>query len=646
MEAQAAERAQVQATLRAHQLDSGWPERIASLAAFARQRVAGQPLPAPPVAPPEFPAPLARAWELLARTLQGERSAEEQGPEFSFLAEQLGIALAAAPGSGPEEWFRACEILKPCQGAGLAFLDTLDLELVRAHEAALLTLPTKEKLLQSLDTFGPLREPEQQRLYLEELDSRERAAEDLWSWLEEVDRYADSIRFRGSLWARAYLFERLGGIHWLRFLRALPIDLLRVIAAGEIDSLDEVGLEVGLLLKEAAVDEPTRKKLLTVLLRRGFELFSRLHAGLTHAARGLGFEPPESRTEAVAVLAEWKERELPGRAQYLASQLLQPSTPSGFEVAALALRHLFARSPDLSRPSAESETVPVIRKALLEGLQASGRALGEIIRGILGTRATKSALLATSLAVLEPKNAVTPAEQSGLAVLLWSAYIQQLQEDKYFWYAPLAEDEFLLAWLLAGVLALLPQPEGALQTGLDSVHLPSEGWKADYVSFLETLSNVSHLLIVGAMASEWMAKQGRAGHRALFRHVWSFLHSWLRTVPEHVAADKLQGALVQVWARLPLMEGPASTERALAEFPRLDRVEWLLGAAVHLQANQPQGEGPSRLDLKLQQILWERFEAMFPLFRSTSHVTAELATRYQNEALRLTPDISHASPDA
>jgi len=637
-----ADQVRVEAEVNARYPDAEWSALIAPLTALVQELAAGRTGMKAPPSPAQFAPDLAEAWKELTQALLVNEPRGLHEKAGAVLVNRLGAALARSPEGGPASWFRTSQALDR-GGASFPFLEHLEPEVLLAHEQELQALPTYGNPLEFVNTFGRLHEPESQRAYLEEVAERARSAPDRWTWLEEVERDADVCTFQEPLGLQAHLLGRIGGKSWLRFVQALPLTLLREIAVRELQSPDEALDLVGLTLDEAVAGESPHEELLTLLVRRTFEIWNRIHASLVHWASGRSFltsEHPEYLARAVAAEKDWKERELPDRARTLAARLLRDGREMGFRIATMASRHLFARSFNPQNPPPEKETTPVIRDALVEALAKSGRSLAEVVGGLLEPRLTKPGLLSACQVVLDKTVSFSEQERDEQSTRLWVAYGSQLQNDHYFLNGPLVEDDKHLAEALGGILARLSGPEDAFQKMFESIWRPSEGWKADHEAFLESLHNLAHLLIVGAIASHWLKQQDADG-QTLFRLVWKRLHSWLRTLPEPLCDDEARSAIVHVWGRLWLIEGPAALNRAQIELQRLDRLNWLLIAAGHLLRNQIAAGGPSLLDLKLQQVLWTRFEKMFSVFRLRHTVTPELAARYEETAVQLTPDVPH-----
>jgi hypothetical protein len=293
-----------------------------------------------------------------------------------------------------------------------------------------------------------------------------------------------------------------------------------------------------------------------------------------------------------------------------------------------------------SRP--EQETAPLLRDAFAQALAKAGRRLDESVGAILGERTTKGALLSAALVVLEEGGSFSEDERSEQAERIWATYGKTLEAEPFIMNGPLASDEEQLALGLGGILARLSDPGAALEAMLAAVWHPAEGWKASYMQFLESIRRSLHLLIVGATAAEWLKRRNRAA-QPVFRIIWEKLHSWLRIPFLPTAKDEVRSALAHVWARLWLIEGPASTERALVELRRLDQLDWLLLAASMHQQNTALLGGPNHLAVELQEVIWRRFERMFPLVRLHRAVPQEQLTAYEQDALELTPDVQRVA---
>jgi hypothetical protein len=636
-----AEQARQEAEVRGRHTDKEWSSLVGPLVTVVQALAIGRAVTEVPSLPAAFAPDLAEAWKTLAGALLEDRRSGLLEKADAVLADRLAAALAARPDVGPREWFQVAEVLERV-GSALSYLDHISLDAIRAHEQELLMLPVHQSPLELIDTFSALREPSQQSAYLEELPARERSSKDRWEWLLQVERDADACVFRGEFWMQAHLLGRLGGRTWLRFVRLVPLTLLRQVAVRALKSLDEALELVGLALDEATDAAPLHEELVLLLIMRTLDLWNRIHSGLAHRASGRSFltsEYPEFLARAKDAAKDWKDRELPERARALAARLLE-SGELGIRSAVITLRHLAARGSSLHE-APENETTPVIREAVLRALTRSGRPLSEIVQRILEPPGTKAGLIAACSVVVADEGAFSEDERAAQSARIWDCYGQHLQGEPYFFNGPLAGDEKELAEVLGGVLARLPSPADALQKMLASVRRPAEGWKVDDMQFFESIGQVAHLLIVGAMASHWLKQKGRES-QPLFRAAWKYLHSWLRTVPEHVAADQVRSAIVHVWARLWLIEGAGATELAFLELSRLDRLDWVLTAAAHLRDNQEPWGGPDRLDSRLQHVLWRRFEEMFPVVRLHHMMTPERAAEYEEKALGLTPDVPHS----
>ncbi|WP_395848561.1 hypothetical protein [Cystobacter fuscus] len=639
-----AEVAQADADVRALHPDSEWSTLVAPLVRLVRRLAAGETMLVAPPVPSGLSPALATPWKTLTSMLLSGEFHGSTEKEVRVLVERLCVALAADPGLGLAEWLRLSQELDRVDG-GIIFLDQLTLDLLRAHEQELQILPAHTSPLELLSTHGPLSEPGVGERYLGEFSERERASTDRWDWLTQVKRATDCF-FQDPLRRQVHLLDRLGGRHWLQFMRALPHTLLRVASLyWTLQSPDVAHEMVELSIEEAVDGEPVHEEVLVLLVQHTFKLWNHIHRNLVEAASGrflVDSESPESIERARAAEKDWRERELPERAQALAGCLLRRGAKdTGLKVGALALRHLFVRTHQEPYREPESETTPIIRAALVQGFATSGRSLSEIVSAILGTQTIKPALLSAAC-VVEDLSSFSELERVEQAERIWNAYGQQLETEDYFLNGPLEADEQQLALALGSMLARQLAPETNFAARFVSVRRPAEGWKADYSQFLRTIQNVLHLLIVGAMASTYCKQRGQSG-QALFRLVWDKLHSWLRTPLPGTTDDNVQRALAHVWARLWVMEGPTATGMALAALRRLDHLEWLLLVAKNLRDNMARFGGPNRLPTELQEVIWSRFERMFPVLKLKRAVTPEQAARYERDAIELTPDVRRSS---
>lgn len=642
-----AEQARATAEIRALHSDSEWSALIAPLAGFVRGLALGTPMPAAPPRPPGLAPELADSWNDLTSVLQDKESTGHQDKAFRMLVEQVCMTLAVEPGHHVADWLQVSRVLARVDGE-VAFLDQLAPDLLRQHQQELLALPLHASPLELIAPFGPLSEPNVWRSYLEVFAERERAATDRWAWLEQVEHDAAHCLPGEPIWRQLRLLERLGGPALLQFIRALPHTLLRevVLDNHEYQSPDEALEMVRLALADAGSDAPLQKEVVILLVQRAFALWNRIQQNLTALSAGRysqNPEEPEARERARATEEHWRERELPERARALAQLLLQGDhRDMGFRISAMALRHLFVRPNRLSAPGPKAVTTSPIREAFVRSCAKSGRPLSDMVGTILGERPTEPEILSAALVVMDEMGAFSEEERIHQAERIWTAYGERLQSATYFVTWPLEADDRQLAVALGWILAKHSNPETAFPALLAKVRHPSEGWKADFRKFLESRANVLHLLIVGALASGERKQRGQPA-QALFRLVWDALHAWLR-IPHN--DDEPQSALAYVWAHLWIVEGPASTGLALAAIHRMDRLEWILDAAINLRNNMAPHGGPDRLPLDLQEAIWRRFERTFPFLRRRAKVKPERAAHYEQLALQLTPDMQRTDGKA
>ncbi len=570
---------------------------------------------------------IVEAYQTIRQAIDGGRELPRAEGARETLLNRLGATLADRCRANPERWetiFSALERLG-AWSAEEVFVARLDPDAVLASLGGFSRQLTQEQAFRSLDTFGWLRDASHQAGYLEELASREARGGDRWSFVEWAARPSGEVGFDGALRFRAALHRKAGLVPWLEWVGRLPLLFLQAIALRDVQSLDEAQEIMGRLLLESSASEDVR----ILAAMRLMELWATVGGNLARVAdKRLIFrqEDEPRRAQAAESLAEWREHELPSRMAVFGKTCVNAGE-TGRRVASGVLRNHFVSKvlPPRHR-SAEDEDIPAIREKLIGAFLEGGVSLSVVLDGLFHPSPTRASLLSAAILVLEASPAVAGWAES--ADRVWRAYSRSLMEPDAYWHWPewLVDDDLTLAWVLGGVLGSAEVPSRKLADLLRAVHLPPDGWRFEHSRWFESRSQVAHVLVVGSMAAEWLKKAGKTDlARATFSVAWRELDRWLRQV-DRLGQNCELTAIGHVWARLWYVEGPEGIDLALPGLGRMDKLDWVLGAAEALRNNQGQG-GSSNLDNRIQNVLNERIPPMLELARRSPGLPEdELAT--------------------
>jgi hypothetical protein len=595
--------------------------------------------PVPELVPPsEYDAGLLSAWKCLHAVL----TVETEMPKGTAEERVLGTALLSQLGSRvspqPELWLAVFRKAERLHDGWRLFPESMEPEALRAHGHALSKHAPLDDPNSWIEPLGHLRNVAAWKSWLERARDQEKGT-DLWAALDKTNRLAEELQVSSDLHQRSVLARRAGLDVWVRWLGDLPAAPLAQSAMRDLASLDEARdlLESAL---RSDITEGARVLVVALAVRRTIELCEQLWLNLAHGADrrwAMPGEAPEHQTRCQDALREWKDRELAERAGAVAQTLLEEGA-IGRAVSVMALRHLFQNSAKEYGRDARVATSGAFRRALIRAFVDRKQVGVALLSEILAPMPVRGAVLAGSRPLLESDEGEA-TERTRSASLLLESYASWLSGSDSWWTSPLRDDELELAWCVAGVVAETEQPSDAVRDLLCRFEVPAEGWKHDSRRYLESRPVIAHVVVVGAMASEWCFTHAR-NDSALRTYdvVWEFMIRWLRaSALVGPSDDMMRSAIAHLWARAPLVYGEAVNARALSALESLDVLDWLLVAAIHLMRN---AKTPGyKWDPALQRVIRKRFCEQMPAMRHRHGVRSETLEQLTKDHAELTPDL-------
>jgi hypothetical protein len=616
-----------------------WVALVDPLADFFLAHAEGHvvPVPSPPV---EFDESLVASWNVLGLSLVSHAAPTPANPEaYAVLSQQLGTRIAARVGEQPARWDAILEVLSNSGQAWDAFCDNLDPDAIRSNLTELTALPAQVNALDLFESFDRPRGDETLRYRADRLADLRAQSSDLWSYVEETTRGAEDIILIARLRGRSRLLFRAGEEHLVAWLAALPLPVLSASALREVADLNVIENLISSRLAKASSGEDW---LLVLLLRYAFDRWRRIESQLCWAGDRDRWASPWSAdpNELAAYelqLAQWRDTELPERARHVAAMLV--GTAAGRTVAILALRHLFEWTWQPREPRAALQIVGRVRAALVAALLDSCSDLPALVSAIIDGLKVPAALLGAATLVVAADQFPTDQRNQARRQVL-DGYRDWLLAGDCTWSQDLREDEFNLAWTLARLLAAGEGPALDFHRLLTSCCAPTEGWLFDLDRVASSIPKLAHVLTVGALATEWLARVQLVDQaRCLFALVWECLHRLMRSTAEYEFMSALATPLAHTWARLWLVWQHAGDAAAMEQFRTIDRIEWLLAAAQNFSRNRAVNTSDERaLPVELQSVLRCRFDELFRTWRLCSHVTQRDVESYLAEMTRLAAD--------
>jgi len=213
-------------------------------------------------------------------------------------------------------------------------------------------------------------------------------------------------------------------------------------------------------------------------------------------------------------------------------------------------------------------------------------------------------------------------------MMVWEAYLKLIETQTFYMgtsFTDKNEDNFTLTWLLGGTLSHLDLPTNKLKDAFDNIMVATEGWDFESDVFVSSIPKISHLLTVGAMATEWLYKINKQDEAIeLYDFVFKKSHNWLRSIHDYYP-DSISTLLTEVWARLKLIHPSDYNEVALEEIKLIDQLEHILLSLTILLKNVQAEDPEKNLDSALLSFMREKYEELYPLERTKySHIPERL----------------------
>lgn len=634
-ERRSSQRAEAEREVRARIPSAQLAAAAGSLADVALASVSGGAVP-PPESRPEYDAGLSSAWACLYAMLTSDTGTANGTAEERVLGREVVSRLAERVASRPELWLAAFQRAERLDEGWSMFPESMDPGALRAHAEVLSKIGPVDDPAEWIEPFGRIRNSDAWKSSVERARALERE-EDLWAALDQTSRLADELQLSSDLHRRSVLAKRAGMDIWARWLGELPVALLAQGAMRNLRSPDEA-----LALLESALSsigaEAPRARIVALTVRRSLEVFEELWLNLAHGADArwaMPEEAPEYRARCQTSLQEWKDRELNERATVVAETLLRAGT-LGRSIAVLALRHLFENTGSEYSREARVNTTGAFRLAVIKAFVHRKQVGVSLLDEILTATPSRGGVLAGSRLLLESANE-EPTEFARCVSLVIDGYTTWLGCDGW-WAGSLLDDDFQLAWCVGGVVGLTENPCHVVHSLLRRLEVPAEGWKYDAQRYFESRPKVAHTIVVGAMASEWLVRANHERAVVVFQEVWDFAARWLRgAATTGPSDDQMRNAVMQLWARAPVMFGEAVSEMALAVLDSLENLEWLVLAAVHLKRNL---KAPgTALSVALQNAIQKRFCEQMPALRHRHGSRPETLEQLAKFHAEVTPDL-------
>ncbi|MGN7479191.1 hypothetical protein ACTHOQ_15200 [Solibacillus silvestris] len=465
-------------------------------------------------------------------------------------------------------------------------------------EQYIIQLPYFEHPLELARTWGYYRKKRYWDSYDGQFKFNEQYLNDEWRYITESRHIgrglllANAIRFKNDL-----LFAK-DKRQWVKWLTKLPNIHIQMAAISPIRKL-ELWKEVLVILFElSCLEQYNGKKeiklLAALFLYEYFDAAEAISNQLSHYATDHWIYLDEHKEILHLIHSEkenWQSKEWPYAIKQLVERLSTVNITLVTEMILLALCHI--QIDALPKKNIYKD----VRKVCIEHL------LGNFNEAMafLHSKQTQTSLLVAMLLCFEADDMKACGE-------LWDGYLTVIGQKEFYWSIDFQQDldYFKFAWLSAGILAQLDSPFANFMNAVERINEPKEGWGILNERTYETDKRIVHLYIVGVMASEWLAVNGRREEAILlYNYVFHETTKYLRkSIP--YSMDFVDQLIMELWGRLPCIKPTDYIDIALYTIPLYDEYKHILLALTVLHRN-------SQNAAELKMLMQEMYEELFPL---------------------------------
>ncbi|MEW4329181.1 hypothetical protein Q0N12_21315 [Rossellomorea marisflavi] len=563
---------------------------------------------------------------------QDQQRQHEYDSHFMVFDELLGSRLADIVKNDFAVWEELAEKIYFYPNMYNAWKNQLPSEIIKKHEEQLFQLPEHNHPLELVQTYGVWRDKQKWSTFNELQLRNYKQSSDIWELVELTLDFNNEFELTQKLIIRGHLLFLVSENKWLRWVASLPMIQMQAAAIEDIRDLDLI--EILVKLQETQSEDNRHEIVLVLLIRHALELWDKIYNNLDQLSNNKLFANEEDRVfkiEKEKELERWKNEEFPERVHNLVNQLDIKHNKVGRNIATTALLHLKVNKKksslhqfriELVNQLSQLPNVPGLIKSMIEGSIKPPAILGSIL-----------ILFASDF---------TDQQFSDVREKIWTAYKDWLKSENFYCSTTfeVSSDEHNLAWMLAGILSSFVNPLQELESLYTFIRTPFEGWGFNSNNFYKSRSRVSHVLIVAAMASEWMIANEQEGTNAFYKFLWDKTHTTVRHMGDD-HSDVFNTLLIQVWARLKLVLPFDFVKMGEEAVINLDYLKQIILCLQVLRKNLRTNDVKAELDIGVQKKMQIRFDELFPVIRSRYNIEINEINWYLSEYKKLTPDIDH-----
>lgn len=520
--------------------------------------------------------------------------------EMETVLRLLGELMAEKSGADYWRWARIHKLIHENHILVQSWMVSLPTESIQRNEEKIAELPSYDHPLELVDTWGYYRHKQYWAGFHEALEVEKEKAANAWHFVRNSLFPNNEFRLKPIIEFKSTLLYRYSKTVWLDWVNDLPFLHMKEAALDRIMNLDEMIELLAYSLKQ------NYEEFSALLVWKYFELIKQITVNLEQYVDenwAINFEEEEIVKRNKEELEKWNQQELPERIRSIADLLFQCDEQVGIRLVISILQQISVRGINKDRIHS------IVREDFIEGLTKNPAIE---VQTILNKPVTEGALLSAALFFFEKGN----ISSDETIPSLWDAYLELLKQERFYWDTNLKEqeDDFLLLWLMGGVLSEFSNPEIVLEEAVRSLNAETEGWKFQTGTFYALNRKVVHMLIIGAMAADWLHQnQKQENAQRLFSFVFQEANQRIRLLMEH-DHEEFNPLIIQVWTRLMMIFPDKYVQMAYDAANDMDNLDHILLSLTILRQNV-QHDGTKILDPQLVHLMKSKFDSKFPIIK-------------------------------
>lgn len=550
---------------------------------------------------PSLTKELNQALEIIEGSVKNDGNINfQRNTEISVVIEWFGKVLAELCTFDYNIWNKVHHTIQHNTDLYLVWLTSLPHEGIEKNIDNIKKIPFYQDPLELVYTWGYYQEKAYRDGFDEYIKSEKEKAINSWELIYNLIRFDNEFTLKPDIEFKSYLLYRYDKEVWLDWIEEFPFLHMKDAALEQVRNIEDVMK----LLRHSLLHD--NEEMAALLIWKYLELVKRITDNLERTSQNFSMDENEAKHTAgiKEQLNEWNKSELPNHMENLTKILLKENQSLGIQLALSIIRRIKVKKNQ--RDGIEAK----LRESFITEL---AKQKDVNIQSFLKEPLTIGSLLGALLFSYAKEN----IESEDYISVLWESYLTLLEQEQFYWDIELhqQEDDFLLLWLLGGILSSFENAILQLREAQNTLNTTTEGWQFNTDSFYKLNRKAVHLLIIGAMAADWLSQVGEQEKaQDLYDFVFEETNARLRQLPDD-QLEEFNPLIKQVWARLVMVYPENFNKKAYKAAKNLDHLSHILLALTILLKNIQLEDSDKKMDRELVELMKASYDSKLPLVK-------------------------------